>query len=72
MPGWPDQRAYRQPAQKTCLATVCELARTQALTLRGIVQLAEAIHGHPIRYRSTDRGIKPQEEWIQPPRSHRG
>lgn len=27
------------------LATVCELARTQALTLRGIVQQAEVIHG---------------------------
>ena len=32
---------------EACLATVCELARTQALTLRGIVQRAEAIHGHP-------------------------
>jgi transposase len=29
------------------LATVCELARTEALTLRGLVQRAEAIHGEP-------------------------
>lgn len=27
------------------LATVCELARSEALTLRGLVQRAEAIHG---------------------------
>lgn len=29
------------------LATVTELARTEALTLRGLVQRAEAIHGSP-------------------------
>jgi transposase len=29
------------------LATVCELARIEALTLRGLVQRAEAIHGEP-------------------------
>lgn len=29
------------------LATVCELAQTEALTLRGLVQRAEEIHGAP-------------------------
>lgn len=39
---------------EACLATVCELARTQVLTLRGSVQQTEAIHGHPFPL-STDR-----------------
>jgi hypothetical protein len=34
--GWPDQRACRRPAQKT--ERGMPRARTQALTLRGIVQ----------------------------------
>lgn len=37
----------RKKISDAWLATVCELARNEALTLRGLVQRAEEIHGEP-------------------------